>query len=554
MTQRPSAPRRRSRVSEQAQHLYMSRGGYSMEEAPCEEQSSLHLSQTHDDYEPMQPSYDAYAANEEAYAEEPVQPVPDYAAYYSREGVAAEESQGPAFAAPVHLNYYGYESQMDVQEEAVEEEPLASNVYRPRKATWADEARQEALAQSELGYQVRADEAPVRKKRKKKKRRHTLRNILVALAALSVLAAATFILWQPVMEWLKEEEILPTATEEPFRAVVTPEPIKAYDAAPIAEMADATEDAIRQLSGSLKMEPHIVTDAHVVTRNQRADGSYDFYLFTAPQGRLLCYFEGLGPQDMIPLEGGAFYVNQAPYLIAPSGSALIRTASIEAAIGESMRLHPLYHGWAVVESEEDGSANYISQSGQVLSTLWFSRTFPFTGEYTLAYVDTGSTADEDQRYLLYVLGTDGTMSRWLATAHMEDVVAAACGMAYMANGDLYALPDTSAPVLNSPHIDAYLDCDAMVVQDGKNGKYGLLVHGEKHYDFVYDAIRPVESDITWGEKTLSASGAAFTVHAVEGESYPQPLSHSFVLEKDGQCEYVALSTSSSYPIRLDGEF
>ena len=45
-----------------------------------------------------------------------------------------------------------------------------------------------------------------------------------------------------------------------------------------------------------------------------------------------------------------------------------------------------------------------------------------------------------------------------------------------------------------------------------------------------------------------------TVHAVSGASYPQPLSHSFVLERNGQREYVALSTESYYPIHLDGEF
>ena len=39
-----------------------------------------------------------------------------------------------------------------------------------------------------------------------------------------------------------------------------------------------------------------------------------------------------------------------------------------------------------------------------------------------------------------------------------------------------------------------------------------------------------------------------------GATYPQPLSHSFVLERDGQSEYVALSTQSCYPIRLEGEF
>ena len=146
------------------------------------------------------------------------------------------------------------------------------------------------------------------------------------------------------------------------------------------------------------------------------------------------------------------------------------------------------------------------------------------------------------------------MSRWLATPDMEDLVASACGMAYMNTGEMYRLPDTSAPLVTSPEVHAYLDCDAMVVRDPESGKYGLFVQGEQHYDFVYDSICPVASDITWAEKTLEGDGGTFTVHAVTGAAYPQPLSHSFVLEREGKSEYVALSTQSCYPIRLEGEF
>jgi hypothetical protein len=127
-------------------------------------------------------------------------------------------------------------------------------------------------------------------------------------------------------------------------------------------------------------------------------------------------------------------------------------------------------------------------------------------------------------------------------------------MAYMSNGDLYHLPDTAAPVASSPEVTVYADCDAVVVRDGLSGKYALFVHGEQHYEFVYDSIHPLESDINWAEKKLASGGAVMTVKAVSGASYPQPLSYSFVLEREGQLEYVALSTTSSYPILLDGEF
>lgn len=490
---------------------------------------------------------------EDAYGQPDAEP--DYSAYYSREGAAqaGEADAQPAFAAPVRLRYHGYESQLSTEETEETYEP--GNVYHPRKATWASEERMDMLDGENAGYQVQAEEAPARaKKRKKKKhRRRPLRTALLAALAALVVGAVGVIGYQPLMAWLNEQEALPESTQQPFEPVVTPVPVKAYDAAPAVKMSSSASAAIRQLSGSVEMERYAVTDTHIITRNQRRDGSYDFYLFTS-EGRLLCYFEGLQPLDMIPQEGGTYYVNQSPYLIAPSGSALVRTTDLEYMLGSAVRLHPMYHGWALVESQEDGSLNYLSAGGQTLSTLWFSRAFPFTGDYTLAYVDTGSAAEADERYLLYVIGADGVMNRWLATPDMEDVIAAACGMAYLRGGRLYQLPDTDAPIAESPNVQAYLDCDALVVQDAHSGKYGLFVHGEKHYDFVYDAIHPVDSDIRWAQKTLQGQGGSFTLYAVEGAEYPQPLSHSFVLEKDGQSEYVALSALSSYPIRLDDSF
>lgn len=96
---------------------------------------------------------------------------------------------------------------------------------------------------------------------------------------------------------------------------------------------------------------------------------------------------------MFPQAFGGFYVDQEPYLVAANGSALIRLDDLEATYGRELRLHPMYNGWSIIEGVEDGSTNYISAAGQMLSTLWFARSYPFTGQYTAAYVDTGSTAD-----------------------------------------------------------------------------------------------------------------------------------------------------------------
>lgn len=429
--------------------------------------------------------------------------------------------------------------------------PAAGNVYRPREVTWAEEDREEAIAQSEMGYQVQQEDPEEDDEPGEK---HTLRNVLIGLAVLVVLLGGAWLLREPLAEMLGITVFTTAPTQEPFTAVVTHEPVKAYDAAPAAAVAEPARNAIASLCGTLDIELHIVTEQHIVARHQRADGSYDFYLFTAADGRLLCYFEGLDALDMIPQEFGGFYVKQAPWLVAQSGSALIRTADIEAALNEKVFLHPMYRGWAVVESLEDGHANYVNASGQVLSSLWFSRTYPFTGDHTLAYVDTGSTAAADDRYLLYVISSDGSMSRWLAAADMSDAVGAACSMAFMKDGSIYRLPDTSTPVCTAAEATVYLDCDAMVVRDPLSGKYGLFVHGEQHYDFMYDSIRPLESNIVWDAQTLRSGAMELTVKAVSGAAYPQPLSHSFVLERAGQTEYVALSTQSSCPIRLDGEF
>jgi len=521
------------------------------------EAETAYAAYTPNEYEMAQPAYTpneyetiTYTPNEpeeqEAeWQETPEQP--DYAAYYSREGAETEGEIEPAFAPPPSMQQYSYEAQGWNEEPVSEEDEYeASNVYHPRQVTWAEDDREEAIAQSELGYQVQAEARSERKKRR------VLKRVLIIGFVLALLGGAAWMMRESIPQLLGMEAPVAEMTQEPVVAFVTPEPVKAFDAAPAASVAETARTTIARLSGSTVMENHIATENNVVTRSTRNDGSFDFYLFTA-EGRLLCYFEGLDEQDMIAQEHG-FYVAQAPWLVQPDGSALIRTSDIEAAINETVFLHPMYQGWAVVESEADGHANFVNADGQLMSSLWFSRTFPFTGEYTLAYVDTGSTAGAADRYLLYVIGRDGQMTRWLAAGHMDDVVAAVGGMAYMSDGALYHLPDTEQPLAHTAEVIAYPDCGAMVVKDPESGKYGLFVNGEQHYLYAYDSIRPLESELVWLEKTMGAETASLTLRTVSPSEYPLPLSHSFVLEKDGQSEYVALSTQSSYPILLDGEF
>ncbi len=535
MTENRSGPRSR------AQRLYAAREMNPPEEESLPPVGAVQQNRFDEEWrQAQQDSYAGYTPNE------PVQAAPaaDFSAYYRPDSAAGDAGEEPAFAPPPKLDFTGYEAQP--WSDGPQDAP-AGNVYHPREATWADTARRGILTAEDLGYQVR--EEPTQRHR-----RRWWRVPLIVLAALALVLGAVWLLRGQIAQWLGMETAAPSPTAGAFEAITTPQPVKGYDAAPSVEIAQGTQAAIAKISGTVNMETYAATDTQVITRTARADGSYDFYVFTAAEGRLLCYFEGLGPQGVLPQEGGGLYVEQRPYLVGAGGSALIRTADLESLLGSEVRLHPLYHGWSIVENLATGAVNYLSGSGQTLSTLWFCRAFPFTGEYSLAYVDTGSTADPEHRYLLYVLDADGAMSRWLTAMDTRDVVASACGMAYMNDGSLYRLPDTSEPVAQTAQVDVYLDCDAMVVRDPQSGKYGLFVHGEQHYDFAYDSIRPVESDMQWEERTLEGEGGSFTVHAVAGAAYPQPLSHSFVLERDGQSEYVALSTQSVYPIRLDGEF
>ncbi len=554
--------RRRSRLNRTEHHLYTARLADEVSYLPNEEENGETVYLPNDEQTFYTPNEDetadaAYQPNEENYT--PNEPEdeyaayapnePDYTAYYSREAARQEAAAEPAFAPPPSMQQYAFDvPEWEEADEPEETEPAANNVYRPRTVTWAEEDRDEAIAESGLGYQVQEDEhaEPVRRK-------HTLRNCLIVLLALALIGGAAWWMRDEIMALLGAEDASPAAVQETLMAVVTPEPIKPYDAAPAAQVAVTARNTIARLSGDTSMETYLVTENSVVTRSRRADGSYDFYLF-ASDGRLLCYFEALDAQDMMPQDFGGFYVRQAPWLVEANGSGLIRTSDVEAAIGESVFLHPMYRGWAVVESEADGHANYVNADGQLMSSLWFSRTFPFTGEYTLAYVDTGSTAAGDDRYLLYMLGTDGSMTRWLSAGDMEDAVAAVCGMAYMKDGQLYHLPDTAAAIASSPEVIAYPDCGALVVKDPSSGRYGLFVNGEQHYAYAYDAIHPLPSELTWMETSLGTENAQLIIRTVAAENYPLPLSHSFVLEKDGQQEHVALSTQSSYPIRLDGEF
>ena len=561
MTQKPTRSRRRQAVD----RLYAARDLQAFDDAdapfrrpsandshytPNEEEPAPLSGMDASPYTPNEESaqmdaenWSGYTPNQEEFADTladtpsqaPVSP-------YARPSGEETAFDGPAFAPAPKMDLYAYAPAMRAEEPEAPSDSGPGNVYRPREVTWADTQRREVLDAS--GYQVRDDAEPAVRKRRKK--RLLKRGVIVAAAV--VLATALWLLRKPILGLFGGGQSAP-ASVTADSAASPAEAVKAYTAARETELTQTARNAISQLSGSLPMDVCIVTGDNVVTRSQRADGLYDYYLFSN-QGRLLCYFEGLTAQDMILQADGMFYVNQSPWLVGSDGSALIRTANLESQLGAALRLHPMQYGWAAVENLADGTRNFLNRDGQLISSLWFSRLFPFTGAYTVGYVDTGSTADADQRYLLYVLGQDGQTLRWKSAAHTDDVVASACGMAYVNDGSLYCLPDVQTPVATSDQADAYPDCGALVVRDPESGKYGLFVAGAQHYGYDYDAIRPMDSDLIWNQVSLGG----FTIHTVQAGQYPMPLSYSFLLEKDGKVEYVALSAQQDYPILLEGEF
>ena len=466
-------------------------------------------------------------------------------AYYRRAAnVSAQEEDDPFSAFD-----WDAAKPQSREEDGSESDPAASvNVYRMQEASWAQEERQTMLTGEDAdGYQVKTEERQKPAKRRRKKR--LLKRTLLVLAAVLLLVAGAVL----YLSQQKPQTVQTAADNVPF-ATPTPQPIKGYNAAPALTVSHRTNQAIEDISGPVEMATCAVTENNVLTRSMRADGLYDYYLF-ASDGRLLGYFDALTATGMHPVSGGGFYVDMEPWLVDEEGHAMLPLEGLEASMGSPLTLRPPMNGWAGIRTA-DGESNFINREGQLISRLWFCRSFPMTGSETVAYVDTGVEGSQS-RYTLYVIGSgeDGVSVKWQDGADDQQVVASALGMAYLQNGELYRLADlledpSAAPLLTTPNVRFYTDCDAMVVQDPVSGKYALYVNGQQHYDFVYDSILPVESDIRWQGDILTGQTGQAMVLAVAGATYPQPLSHYFVLCQNGAEEYVALSAVSNCPVLL----
>ena len=535
-------PRRRSRRAERAGDMFRP-----------EEQAGMETYQAENENLPE----DASDFSQDA----PQMEEPDWSAYYRRPAEETEnENPGEpkyAYAPPVRLRHFGYgkgqsgeEPQILPLEDADNGEEMdaaqpGATVYHPRQVSWNEPVPEK---EKHKGYRVEAEEE---KELSDRARRKKLRKGVVIGCAVLVLAGAGYAFRQPLSEWIGSLTGHTPEVSAPAAAVATPAPVRSYDAAVPVSVTSRTREAIEALCGGLELENVVVRDTRILSRCARQDGRYDYYLFSAADGRLLCYFEDLGPDDTFPMAGGGYYVRQSPWLIQDDGSAMLRLTDVEAALGEKVTPHPMMNGWALLEAESGDEWNFINADGTLLSPLWLEKAWPMTGDYTLGLVDTGNLNDTETRYTLYILGSDGSSVRWRSEATPDGVVISACGLAYLDDGEVVRLSRPDEALLVSDDVTLYPDCDAMVVRDPESGKYGLYVHGQRQYDFLYDAIAPAESDLQWRTDAYQGTGGTAALRYVSGAAYPQPLSHYFRLEKDGEEQYVALSTASACPVELN---
>lgn len=510
---------------------------YSPNEAPEEEGFEREGFGEQDFQEPVgeEAFQDAEAAPEPAPWASPA------ASYYCRPSDRGEadsqDAQEMAFAPPPKMSHI-------FCEEPLEEVPAAApkrHVYQPREATWAHTARMNALALQGAQYEV---EAARDRERARRSRRRRGRRVLAAVCVLAVLGAAAY----AGRDWLGQQIALLTGAE-PVNAAeqadtgIAASSGKGYDPAPPVKLGVKAQQGIAAVSGTLEMEPVAVTTGNVLTRTPVGEGLYDYYLFAGSDGRLLAYFDELSAADFIPQSSDSFYVSKAPYLLNSQGKALIRPAAYQQAAGADAVLGPLENGWALIQDRAGTRFNYINAQGEALSALWFCRALPFWGERTLAYVDTGNLAKPEERYSLYVLSKEGKMDFWRHASDTQEVVGAACDLALLNTGELVRLEDLTTVALVE-EAAAYLDCEAVVAKERESGKYALFVGGEQHYDFAYEQIAPVPSEIQWAQ----SGGGSWVNYAVAGAPYPQPLSHYFRLQRADGEEQVALSTRSCCPV------
>ena len=397
----------------------------------------------------------------------------------------------------------------------------------------------------EEGYQVRS-ETPHGPRGGRRSRRGFF-IFWIVLLLLLVIGLGTYIFRYQVLElignvfgeetvWLLSPTPVPTEPEPELPAYVEAEPetVKAR----IRQEIDA-------VAAGLDLETDAVTQSAIIARTDNPDGTSDYYLFAADNGRLLGYYAGL--REMIPCSDDIFYLGVEPYLITAQGFPLTDLSQYVRTTGGDVRLSPMLGGWALVIGPQGDMFNYIGADGELISSLWFAKAFPFTADTTFAYVDTGNTADPDHRYALYLLSAEGETKRLSFAKDMEGMLQSVCGVAFMANGEMRTQTANMALIGNTDQATAYVNCGALVVRDRETQLYGLFVDGVQQYPYAFDSIEVMPSDLVWAE---DESGFV-TRRTVEGHAYPLPHSYRFVLKQGDTVQFVSIAAVSQFSMPLD---
>ena len=386
----------------------------------------------------------------------------------------------------------------------------------------------ETIAPSK-GYQVSQQSAEVKSSKK------TLLWIIISIIVIALIAIG-FLL-------LKPKETPSPTTAEPTQA---PPVQQAFTPSNPIKIGTTTELAINSLINTDNYTSKYITSDQIIYADKKDDNLYDYYIFKQGNGKLLNYFENLPYNAIYPLENGGTYVKQAPYLLNSDGQPFINTAKIESGLQQPTTLSQYLNGWAIISAKDGLSHNFINEKSETLHSLWFSKAFPFTGNHTLAYADTGT--DGDERYLLYILTNNGTDHMWRTSSTTDDVLLSANNYAFMKNGEIFDLETPDTVLTTATESILYADFNALVFKSSETNKYGLYVDSTLHYPAIYDKISPVESTLLWESETIGS--ASFSV--MDTSLFPQPQACLFSLVEGDNEQFVSLSNKTPYPIAIEG--
>lgn len=381
-------------------------------------------------------------------------------------------------------------------------------------------------------YQVEAPAVPVAPPKK----RNVPLIILSILLGLVILVLLGYLLREPLSALFQGEQ---TETA----AVI---PTAAYDPAPKAELSDSVLRKIDDIASGVPIEVYAATQRRIIARAEVGDALYDYYLFSA-EGALLGYFENMRADQVLALENEITYVAEAPYLYDQNGRAILDMDNYRHLLDSEPVVGPVMNGWAIISDREQTKFNFVNTSGQLFNTLWYSKVYPFTCQSTLGYVDTGAQGGIGERYYLYQLSADGTSTMLQRCADMRGVEFAASQMVLWSGGDLCALNQPEVALGNVSEIRCYPDCRMVAARDRQTGKMGLFLDGKLMYDFLYDDIAPVASDLDW----LTNTKGAVTLCTLGGEAYPAPLNCYFMLSLGDGGDVVGFAVASRYPCPME---